>query len=222
MDRPSVGYGYVAAVLVKTAMAAAALTAGGCQSVWFTAAYILKGHSIEAEYDGLKDKKVVVVCRPVVDLTYRDSHVAKDLAKELGNLLRENVAKIEVVKQQQVHEWIDENTWQQYSEVGEAFDADMVVGVELQGFTIMQGQTLYQGRANVVLRVYDRNDPDEPVFECVLPETVYPRDGGIAAYEKPQREFRRRFVHILADQIGRNFYPHDPHADYALDATTLD
>ena len=47
----------------------------------------------------------------MVDLAYRDSRAAKDLAKQVGILLRANVAKIEVVRQQEVDEWTDTNTW---------------------------------------------------------------------------------------------------------------
>ena len=33
--------------------------------------------------------------------------------------------------------------------------ADMVVGIDLEGFSLFQGQTLYQGKANATVRVYD-------------------------------------------------------------------
>ena len=63
---------------------AALVVAGGCRSALFTVSYLLKGNDVEAEYDGLQKKKVVVVCRPVVELAYSDSSVARDLAKQVG------------------------------------------------------------------------------------------------------------------------------------------
>ena len=218
MDCFAVRYRSLAAMMVVTAV----VVTGGCRSALFTANYLLHGNNVDAEYDGLKEKKVVVVCRPVVDLTYRDSSAAKDLAKEVGALLRANVAKIEVVRQQDVDQWTDANMWDEYVEVGKELGADMVVGIELQDFTIYKGQTLYQGKANVSIQVYDCSKPDQPIFEKVLPQVVHPPNAGIAAHEKPEREFRQKYIRILADHIGRHFYAHDAHADYALDATAFD
>ncbi|GAF68683.1 unnamed protein product, partial [marine sediment metagenome] len=184
--------------------------------------------SIDAEYDGLEGKKVVVVARPLVELKYRNTSAAKDLARQLSILLRENVSKIEVIDQRKVAEWTDANVWDEYTEIGEALEADMVVGIDLQDFTIYKGQTLYQGKASVVLAVYDCTDlfdnaaGSQPVFEKELPQAVYPPNTAIPTSEKPEVEFRREFVRVLADQIGRHFYAHDAHADYALDAATLD
>ena len=219
MDRLSLRYGYLAIVL---ALAAGIVSSGGCQGLLTTVMYFTKGNNLPAEYDGLRGKKVVVVCRPLADLKYRDASVAKDLARQLGLLLHHNVRKIEVIDHRKVVQWTDENMWDEYVEIGEALEAEMVVGVDLRGFTIYQGQTLYQGKANVVLGVYDCVAGRQPVFEKELPQAVYPPNTGIPTSEKPEAEFRREFVRLLADQIGRHFYPHDPHADYALDATALD
>ncbi|MHC4177452.1 MAG: hypothetical protein ACYSWU_08095 [Planctomycetota bacterium] len=219
MDRPSLRYGYLAIVL---ALAASILSSGGCRNALATAMWVAKGTNRPAEYDGLKGKKVVVVCRPLADLKYRDVRVAKDLARELGRLLKRNVRKIEVIDQRKVAQWIDENVWDDYAEVGEALEAEMIVGVDLRDFTIYQGQTLYQGKANVVLSVYDCTDPGQPVFEKDLPQSVYPPNTGIPTSEKLEAEFRKEFVRVLSDQIGRHFYPHDARAYYALDATALD
>ena len=63
--------------------------------------------------------------------------------------------KIKTVNQRKVAKWTDENTWEEYAEVGKAMKADMVVGINLEGFSLFQGQTLYQGKANATVRVYD-------------------------------------------------------------------
>jgi hypothetical protein len=219
MDRPSLRYGYLAIIL---ALAAGGLSAGGCRAALTTAMWLVRGTDLPAEYNGLRGKKVVVVCRPLSDLKYRDTNVAKDLARQLSLLLKRNVRKIEVIDQRKVAEWTDENTWDKYTEIGEALGAEMVVGVDLRDFTIYQGQTLYQGKASVTLAVYDCSHGSQPVFEKELPQTVYPPSTGIPTSEKQEAEFRRQFVRVLADQIGRHFYAHDAHADLALDATALE
>lgn len=219
MDRPSLRYGYLAIML---ALAAGTLSASGCRNALATAMWITKGTNTPAEFDGLRGKKVVVVCRPLADLKYRDTSVAKDLTRELGLLLKSNVPKIELIDPRKVAQWTDENTWDEYTEIGEALGAEMIVGVDLQEFSIYQGQTLYQGKATLALSVYDCIAGGHPIFEKDLPQSVYPPNSGIPTSEMREVEFRRKFVRVLADQIGRHFYAHDPYQDYALDATALD
>lgn len=219
MDRSFLRYGYLVIIL---ALAAGGLSASGCRNALATAMWIAKGTNVSAEYDGLRGKKVVIVCRPLANLKYRDTSVAKDLARQLGLLLKRNVPKIEVIDQRKVAEWTDENIWDEYTEIGKALEAEMVVGVDLQDFTIYQGQTLYQGKAIVTLTVYDCSDGSQSVYEKELPQSVYPPNTGVPTSEKLEAEFRREFVRVLADQIGRHFYDHDAHDNYALDATALD
>lgn len=218
MDRPSVRCGTVLAVLFGLA---ACWPAMGCRSVMTTAAYLFNGTNVEADFAGLKGKTVAVVCRPLVSLQYRNSNAARDLAQQITLLLQENVPKIKTVDQRKVAKWTDENTWEEFSEVGKAMKADMVVGVDLEEFSIYQGQTLYQGKANATVRVYDCKDGHKMVFEKILPQSVYPPSSGVPTSTRPEAEFRRGFVKVLADQIARHFYAHDPYADIAQDASAM-
>ncbi len=120
-------------------------------------------------------------------------------------------------------ERLDEHfEWTEYTEVGKALDAEMVVAIDLQDFNIFQGQTLYQGRANAKVWVYDCKNDGRVVFEKDLPQAVYPPNTGIPTSERQEPEFRREFVAILSDQIARHFYAHDAHADYVMDARALE
>jgi uncharacterized protein YbjQ (UPF0145 family) len=218
MDRSSLRYG---ALAIKLCLAVGMLAATGCQGALLTALWLAKGNNTPAEYDGLREKSVVVVCRPVAGLEYRDTSVARDIARQLSRLLQENVSKIKVIDQRKVAQWDDENTWEEFTEVGEALGADMVVGIDLQDFTVYQGQTLYQGKASITVHVYDCINGNQLVYERELPQAVYPPNTGVPTSEKLEAEFRREFVMVLADQIGRHFYPHDVYTDYALDATAF-
>lgn len=194
--------------------------ASGC-SVLATAMYIVEGTNTKAAYKGLKAKRVAVVCRPVTALHFRDSSASRDLARQVGTLLQENVSKITVIDQRDVFEWADENTWDEYVEIGKAVDADIVVGLDLEEFSLYQGQTLYQGKANVKIAVYDVALGKRPVFERHLPQAVYPPNAAIPSGEKPESHFRRQFVNHLAQLISRYFYDHDATVDFASDATAL-
>ena len=217
MDRPSVRH----RIAIALVLAAAVLPLCGCQSLLVTALYLFKGDQVDADFAELKGKKVAVVCRPMVALQYRNSSVARELAQQITELLEKNVPKIHVVDQRKVNKWTDENTWEEYREVGKGLKADMVVGIDLESFSIFQGQTLYQGKANAIVAVYDCEKKGKKVFEKILPQSVYPPNTGVPTSEWLENDFRRKFVGVLADQIARNFYAHDPFPDMAQDSEAL-
>ncbi len=206
------------AIVACTALALA--LASGC-SVLATAMYIIEGTNTKADFKDLKGKRVAVICRPVTSLHFRDSSASRDLAKQVGMLLQQHVPKIELIDQRDVFEWADENSWDEYDEIGKALDADMVVGLDLEEFDLYQGQTLYQGKANVKIQVYDLAKGKQPVFERHLPQAVYPPNAAIPAGDKPESHFRRQFVDHLAQLIARYFYDHDATVDFASDSTAL-
>ena len=59
------------------------------------------------------------------------------------------------------------------------------------------------------------------VFEKDIPQSVYPPNSAVPTSERTEPAFRREFVAVLADQIARYFYAHDPYADLGQDATAL-
>ena len=218
MDRPRIGrpaWGW----LLSSWMLLLPFT--GCASALATAMWVIKGTNVESEYDGLKEKRVAVVCRQLASLAYRDSTVPRDLATQVGNLLSTNVTKIRIIDQQDVAQWTDENAWEDFTEIGKALEADMVVGIELEDFRLHQGQTLYQGRANVHIKVYDLKDGGKLVFDKPAPQAVYPPNTGIPTSDKQEPQFRREFVLVLAEDIARRFYAHDSHVNFARDSAAF-
>jgi hypothetical protein len=197
------------------------LVAGGCQTGLFTLTYLLNGGDVDPDYDGLKKKTVAVVCRPLAGMEYGTLKAAPALAKEISALLQQKVPKIKLIDQDKVAEWCDNNPWEEYQEVGKALGAEMVVGVDLEHFSLLQGQTLYQGKAKATVQVVDCVNGGKVAWEKHLPQSVYPPNTCIAASEVQEPDFRREFVHVLADQIARHFYAHDPHADLGQDGAAL-
>ncbi len=218
MDRLSSRYGYL---LISLSLLGAIVSVIGCRSVLTTAAYLIKGTNVDADFEGLEEKRVAVICRPVTAITFRHD-VSNDLAQEVAHLLQERVKDIEVIDHAKVREFTDENTWDEFTEVAEHIEADMVVGIDLEDFTIFnQGQAFYQGRATATVWVYDCVEGGTHVYKTELPQILYPPNSARLASDLPQAQFRSRFVHVLADQIGRHFYPHDPHANFAVDVDAL-
>ena len=123
-----------------------------------------------------------------------------------------------MIEEREVSQWTDENTWQRFTEVGKALKADVVVGVELERFTLYQGPTLFQGNATVRVVVYDMENGGKQVYEKSLPRVLYPPHTPISSADKSEGEFRVQFLGVLAEQIARHFYSHDSRVDFATDA----
>jgi hypothetical protein len=195
------------------------LSAGGCPALMATGIYVWEGGNwAPAECDELKGKRVVVMCRPPSSHEYRHAGASRAVVQRVSELLVENVKGIDVVNPREVDNWVDESDWGDFRELAEAVRADMVLHIELDDFDLFKGKTLYQGKANVTVSVYDMRDHSRLVWERQLGEILYPVNSGIPAQDKPVQQFEREFVQIVADRIGINFYRHDPHGTFAMDA----
>jgi hypothetical protein len=201
-------------------LAAVVCASSGCTSALATAMYVIKGTEVDPEFPGLREKRVAVVCRPVANLEIRSQNVAKRIAEKMSVLLKERGKRIEVIDQQQVAEWVDNNVWDEYTEIGQSLDADLVVGVDLEQFSVLENQTIFRGKANVTVRVFECQT-GEIIYEKHLPQIVYPPNRVVSASEQQEAEFRREFVAVVADRVGRLFYSHDRYDDFAVDATSM-
>jgi hypothetical protein len=208
-------------LVLVAALALVIASQSGCTKAFTSIAYLFKGFETEPEYKGFKNKRVAVVCRPMVQLQYSAGNVSNELAAELGRLLRSNVKKVHIVEPERIAEWTDEHDWQDFTEIGQALNADLVVGIDLKQFEIYQGQTLYQGKGKATVTIYDIANDGEVVFQKNLPQKIYPPNTGIPTSDKPADEFRRQFIAVFADEIGRSFYGYDPRRDVARDSEAL-
>ena len=80
--------------------AAASLVAavGGCSSLLATGVYVMQGgNMIPPEFSGLKDHRVVVICRPPSSNEYRHAGASRAVSQRVSELLVDNVRKIDVV-----------------------------------------------------------------------------------------------------------------------------
>ena len=195
------------------------VSAGGCPAMLATVIYVWEGGNwAPAECDELHGERVVVICRPPTSHEYRHAGASRAISQNVSELLVENVKKIDVVNPREVDNWVDESDWGDFRELAEAVRADMVVHIEMDDFELYKGTTLYQGKANVTVSVYDMNDRSRLVWEKQLGEILYPTNSGIPAQDKPVQHFEREFVQVVAERIAMNFYRHDPHGTFAMDA----
>ncbi len=176
------------------------------------------GNVVPADCDALKGHRVVVVCRPPSSNEFRHAGAAQSISQNVSELLVKNVKGIDVVNPREVDNWLDESDWGNFSELAKAVHADLVVHIELNEFELFKGKTLYQGNADVTVSVYDMTQHGKMVWSHDLGEVLYPVNSGIPAQDKPVQQFEHEFVGIVAGAVARNFYKHDPHEAFALDA----
>jgi hypothetical protein len=208
----------------QTAMACFALgcllvTAGGCVSLAANLLHAIHGNNRPAEFDGLKGRKVAIVCGT-------DSGMGTDATSALltGYIhaaLNNNVKDIDIVRQSEVERWLDSHgrSDADYVEVGKGVGADSVLAVEVLNLSLKNGATLYKGQSDISVTVYDVSAGGKVVFRKLIPEFVFPKMGGPTVTDISEAKFRSRYLTIVASTISGLFYDVDATADFALDAT---
>jgi hypothetical protein len=184
-----------------------------------TGIYVAQGGNVApAEFDGLTDKRVVVLCRPPASHDFRHAGASRSIARKVGRLIAQNVKGVDVVDQKEVDNWIDESGGEDPLDLGRAVNADLLVHIELDDFALFNGRTLYQGRCEANVVVHDMKDRERVVWETTLGEILYPKNSGIAVQDKSPQRFQKEFEEIVAETIAVKFYKHDPHKLFAMDA----
>jgi hypothetical protein len=194
-------------------------TTGCLHSILATGIYLWQGGNVvPAATDTLEDQRVVVVCRPPATNEYRYAGAARSIGKQVSRLLAENVSGIDVVSPAEVDNWVDEQDWDNFKDLGRALKASRVVYIELSNYDLYKGATLYQGDAEVQITVYDINDRGKDIWEQNVGQILFPKNSGIPAADKTVQQFQSQFVEIVSGQIARHFYRHNPSSTFALDA----
>jgi hypothetical protein len=201
-------------------LATACVASTGClHTLLATGIYVWRGGNVvPAECEALEKERVVVICRPPASYEYRNAGAARAIGARVSALLEQNVKGIEVVSPKEVDNWVDEQDWENFKDLGRSVKATRIVYIELDDFDLYKGKTLYQGTADVAVSVYDMEDKERLVWDRRLGQILFPRNSGIPASDKPVQIFERQFVEILSTQIAEHFYKHNPNADFALDA----
>jgi hypothetical protein len=198
-------------------------SSSGCIGISAHLLYFFKGsQKIAAEYDGLEEKRVAVVC--VSDsVGHGPSSISSMMERSVAILLRERGKKIDVIHQDEVADWIDNNDWNQmdYRDIGRGVSADRVLAIDVSSVHLHEGMTLYKGRADVVVTVYDMNDDGKVAFRKTLPEFTFPRNGARHSTEMSENQFRQLFVTFLSEQVAKYFYDYHFEDDFATDVRNL-
>jgi hypothetical protein len=187
-----------------------------------TIAWLIHGpEMVPAEFEGLKGKRVAVVCLDGNSLGGPGGE-ADTVAKAVSILLGKNVPDIRVVRQNEVADWLDSHgdDVTDYGDVGRGVKADMVVGIDLMTFNLHEGQTLLKGRAKYGVKVYDMKRGGELVYEAAPKEFGWPENGARHVTEN-EANFRTVFIGMLSERIARDFYAVEFAQNFGSDARHL-
>src|SRR5690349_24649764 len=95
--------------------------------------------TVAAQGPSLKGKKVVLIAKSAPGALGAFASLDRDLTREIATILRANIKKIELVDSDRVWAWDQAHPqWTDPSELAEAFDADIVVFLEIQDFRIQE------------------------------------------------------------------------------------
>ena len=206
--------------LIVLSLVLLSLVAVGCKSALQSFSILYEGYDIPAEWEGLRGKKVAVVCKPLTSQEFSNSGAARALAEGICDRLKAHVKDIHIIDPQKVAALVDEKGMEDYLEIGKELKAEKVVGIDIESFGILDGQTLFRGRSTVSIQVYDVAEKHVE-WRKSPPQIEYPRMSSTPASDFTEMEFRNKYVGILADRVARFFYPHDRHDEYGDDALSI-
>ncbi len=199
------------------------LASQGCTAFTSNLLYwIHGGHKLPAEYSGLAEQRVAIVS--VANASTVGTHsMSRLVERAVAVILNQNVKKIQIVPQEEIADWIDQNDWDQldYREIGRGVAADKVLAIDLDSVRLHEGMTLYKGRADLIVSVYDMNDEGRVVFRKSIPDFTFPRNSARHSTEMSEARFREMFVMVLSQHIAKHFYEYRIEEDFAHDAVGL-
>jgi hypothetical protein len=207
--------------LAWTSLLVFALTgASGCVNLASNLMYAWTGNKAPAEYPGFKGKKVAIVCGS--DRGLSNDATSTLLTRYLEALLSKNVKEITIIKQDKVDQWLDARGWSEsdYEEIGKGVGADQVLAINMSNVSLRDGMTLYKGKADISVSVYDVNDDGKVVYRKTFPEFEYPKIGGPTVTDTTEPRFRGLFLTVVSQRIGTLFYDADPTELVGLDAVS--
>ncbi len=173
-------------------------------------AYVAGGTMVPPQYKGLEEARVAVVC--VSDgASYGLGNESERLARSVAMILGERVPDIDIVRWAEIADWIDRKGWDEidYREVGRGVKADRVVAIDLSGFQVREGASLYKGRADLIITVFDMKAGGKEVFRREITDFSYPPNGPYHAAEITESKFSKLYLKVLAGEVAKFFHEYD-------------
>jgi hypothetical protein len=179
----------------------------------------IRGNDLPAEYNGLTEKRVAIVCS--VDGAVASEASGSMLTSFISSLLIKNLPKATIIGQDEVERWLEIEGWSANDAlaIGKGVKADQVVSVQVTNLKLREGATLYRGSCDIRIAVYDITADGKTSYVRQITEHAYPKISGTPISDTTEAQFRSAYLRVVAHKIAGLFYPSDPTFEYALDAT---
>ena len=203
-------------------VAALLVPSWGCVGTMANLIHVARGNLVPARYKGLEEHRIAVVCVSNSE-SFGPTSASVALSKEVGKLLEENVHKIQLIDPQVVADWIDQNGWDylDYVALGKGVDAEMVLAIDLDSFSLHEGRTLYKGRADISVTVYDMTQGGKEVYANVPSQIQYPMNSGYHTTDMSEVGLSSAVPLDRRFTDRAHFYAYDVKEDYARDVTLI-
>ena len=214
-----------AAVGLMVLAAAGMIAFAGCDPR--TLIYFLQPNdpTVPAPGPSLKGKKVVVLTTAAPTALTDYQAIDRELNRELLRIFREKVKKVELVDSDKVATWIQAHpTWTDPGEVAKAFEADIVVFLEINSFSIedFKSPGLLEGNSEVHIQVVELAHPKNSkgkvnnsapkeankIYEEDW-KTIFPKRGPVSLDSGVSRSvFKTKFLKLVASELSWQFVEH--------------
>jgi len=178
----------------------------------------------------LKGKKVVIVAHALAGTQSDYQALDRQVAREVGRVFQEKVKKIELVSAEKTWKWIEDHPdWTDPTEVGKAFEADIVIFLEIETFQVGDPSSpdLLEGTAKTHIQAWEyghpKNSKGKPILDQpkesssiydAYKDSVFPIRGPVPLGAGVSRaSFRNKFLQVVSTEIAWHFIPHSPEDD---------
>ena len=194
------------------------VTSTGCINQMAGLLYVIKGHKVPPKFEGLEGKRVAVLCLSDAS-AYGPDTLTYTVAKHVGIKIAAGVKDVRVVGPGLIESWIDENGWEESKVVplGEGVKADMVIVIEVGSYSIHEGATMFKGKADLTVTVYDIEKDGQISFADGPDLFAFPENGR-PAVQTSDRQFESFYLARLTEHISKLFVAYDKMESFADDA----
>lgn len=203
--------------LVLLLLFAAILPEFGCTGIAAQLLYVLKGHKVPKEYEGLEDQKVAVLV--ISDGRGYGPDYSMQVLEQLihRHLDLEYKKKITIIPQDEVYGAFNDRVRDpDYVAIGKSLQADKVLVIEITDYRLREGATLYKGNCYFKCAVFDTVE-NRMVFSRGPNSFSFPTDG-LPSIDTSERDFEQMFLTELSYRIAGYFCDQEVKELYGRDA----
>jgi hypothetical protein len=196
-------------------LALVALSACGCH--WLYAWMAADRHpkeQIKAEY-ALKAERLVIVTYAGAEILFNDATAPLEVSYNITNeILRSLSSSVKtVVRPEQVVRWQESTLeWPNMSlvDIAKTFQADTVLYIELERYTMIEERSanLFRGRIRARVQVAKASAERNPVYEATI-ESTFPEDRQVGVLETSEQVIRTGVTRMFAREVIQKFYEHE-------------